>query len=212
VPTHRPVQRRGTGDRVFATEAQKWAAVARRVKELHQRGQPVLVGTRSVAASETVSGLLAAEGLPHQLLNARQDEQEAEIVAQAGQPGRITVATNMAGRGTDIKLGPGVAELGGLHVIATELHESARIDRQLFGRCARQGDPGGFEALLSLEDELIRVHIGRHIGAGAHPRLHRRLFDIAQWRAERVNAGVRRHLLKFEDQLGDMLAFTGRRE
>jgi preprotein translocase subunit SecA len=212
VPTHRPAQRRNTGDRVFATEEEKWVAVARRVKELHQLGRPVLIGTRSVAASEKVSQLLTEEGLPHQLLNARQDKQEAEIVAQAGQPGRITVATNMAGRGTDIKLGPGVKELGGLHVIATELHESARIDRQLFGRCARQGDAGSVEAILSLEDELIRVYVGKTVSSSMQQGMWRSLFSVAQMRAERVNAGIRRHLLKFEDQLADTLAFTGRRE
>jgi preprotein translocase subunit SecA len=212
VPTHRPVQRRSAGDQVFGTEAEKWTAVVREVKALHQLGRPVLIGTRSVAASEKVSELLTQEGLPHQLLNARQDRQEAEIVAQAGQPGRITVATNMAGRGTDIKLGPGVKELGGLHVVATELHESARIDRQLFGRCARQGDPGSTQAILSMEDELIRVYIGKNLPTRLQGTLRRSLFSVAQMRAERVNAGIRRHLLKFEDQLGDMLAFTGRRE
>jgi preprotein translocase subunit SecA len=168
-----------------------------------------------VAASEKLSALLTEAGLEHQLLNARQDEQEAEIIAQAGQLGRITVATNMAGRGTDIKLGPGIAELGGLHVIATELHESARIDRQLFGRCGRQGDPGTIEAIVSLEDELIRVYLGPAARLNAH--LHndtwrRALFSAAQLRAEMVNAGIRRQLLNVEDQLGDMLAFTGRRE
>jgi preprotein translocase subunit SecA len=212
VPTHRPVQRRNTGDQVFATEAEKWKAVARRAKDLHQAGRPVLIGTRSVAASEKVAQMLDAEGLPHQLLNARQDKQEAEIVAQAGQPARITVATNMAGRGTDIKLGPGVKEAGGLAVIATELHESARIDRQLYGRCARQGDPGSVQAILSLEDELIRVYVGEAISKSVQAGMRRSLFAVAQMRSERANAAIRRHLLKFEDQLGDMLAFTGRRE
>jgi preprotein translocase subunit SecA len=212
VPTNRPCLRRNTGDAVYATEAQKWIAVAHRVKALHQAGRPVLIGTRSVAASEKVSARLHQEGLPHQLLNARQDKQEAEIVAQAGQPGRITVATNMAGRGTDIKLGAGVKELGGLHVIATELHESARIDRQLFGRCARQGDPGSVEAILSLEDELIRAYVGNAVAISVQEGMRRSLFSVAQMRAERVNAGIRRHLLKYEDQLADTLAFTGRRE
>ncbi|HEU5283342.1 MAG TPA: preprotein translocase subunit SecA [Burkholderiales bacterium] len=215
VPTHRPVLRRSTGDRVFTTEAEKWAAIVARVKALHQIGRPVLIGTRSVAASEKLSAHLNDAGLEHQLLNARQDEQEAQIVAEAGQYGRIMVATNMAGRGTDIKLGPGVAELGGLHVIATELHESARIDRQLFGRGGRQGDPGTLEAMISLEDELIRVYLA---GVGElpkrlqSPRWRRLLFSLAQKRAEAVNAGIRRQLLTFDDQLGDMLAFTGRRD
>jgi preprotein translocase subunit SecA len=215
VPTHRPPQRRSSGDRVFATEAQKWDAIVERIRTLHAIGRPVLIGTRSVAASEKLSALLTEDGLEHQLLNARQDKQEAEIVAQAGELGRITVATNMAGRGTDIKLGPGVLELGGLHVIATELHESARIDRQLFGRCGRQGDPGTIEAIVSLDDELIRVYLGP--AARLNSRLHsdrwrRVLFSAAQLRAEMVNAGIRRQLLSVEDQLGDMLAFTGRRE
>ncbi len=212
VPTNRPNRRSNTGDQVFSTDEEKWKAVAMRVKVLHQQGRPVLIGTRSVLASEKVSAVLTEEGLPHQILNARQDEQEAEIVAQAGLPGRITVATNMAGRGTDIKLGPGVRELGGLHVIATELHESARIDRQLFGRCARQGDPGSVEAVLSLEDELIRVYIGKAVTIGLQQGMRRSLFSVAQMRAERANAAIRRHLLNVEDQLGDVLAFTGRRE
>jgi preprotein translocase subunit SecA len=221
VPTQRPVQRRSNGDRVFTREDQKWAAIVERVAQLHTQGRPVLIGTRSVAASEKLSRLLHAANLAHQLLNARQDAEEAEIVAQAGQRGRITVATNMAGRGTDIKLGPGVVELGGLHVIATELHESARIDRQLFGRCGRQGDPGSFEAIVSLEDELIRTYLGKSFatrlaqagqGGEAGAALRRQLFSVAQWRAEQVNASVRRHLLTHDDQMADMLAFTGRRE
>jgi preprotein translocase subunit SecA len=215
VPTHRPILRRSTGDRVFTTEAEKWAAIVARVKALHEIGRPVLIGTRSVSASEKLSANLNDARLEHRLLNARQDEQEAQIVAEAGQHGRITVATNMAGRGTDIKLGPGVAELGGLHVIATELHEARRIDRQLFGRGGRQGDPGTLEALISLDDELIRVYLQ---GLGALPkrmqsrRWRRFLFTLAQKRAEAANAGIRKQLLAFEDQLGDMLAFTGRRD
>lgn len=215
VPTHRPRRRHNTGDRVFATEAEKWQAIVERIAALHALGRPVLVGTRSVAASERLSALLTEAGLDHQLLNARQDQQEAEVVGQAGQLGRITVATNMAGRGTDIKLGPGVLELGGLHVIATELHESARIDRQLFGRCGRQGDPGTTEAIVSLEDELIRVYLGPAARLNSYlrdDRSRRALFSAAQLRAEIVNAGIRRQLLSVEDQLGDMLAFTGRRE
>jgi preprotein translocase subunit SecA len=215
VPTHRPSRRQSSGDRVFATDAEKWDAIVERVRALHAIGRPVLIGTRSVAASEKLSALLTEDDLEHQLLNARQDKQEAEIVAQAGELGRITVATNMAGRGTDIKLGPGVLELGGLHVIATELHESARIDRQLFGRCGRQGDPGTTEAIVSLDDELIRVYLGPAARLNSRlrsDRWRRLLFSAAQLRAEMVNAGIRRQLLSVEDQLGDMLAFTGRRE
>ena len=219
VPTARPIRRRSTGEEIFLREDEKWAAIVARIAALHEKGQPVLVGTRSVAASEKLSGLLQAANLEHRLLNARQDEEEADIVAQAGQRGRITVATNMAGRGTDIKLGPGVAELGGLHVIATELHESERIDRQLFGRCGRQGDPGSHEAIVSLEDELIRSQLG----AGAVSRMvllagsgsqhsRRKLFDLAQWRAEKRNAAIRKQMLKHQDQLTDLLAFTGNRD
>jgi preprotein translocase subunit SecA len=215
VPTHRPSRRRIARDRIFATEAEKWRAIVARVSELHRAGRPVLIGTRSVAASEKLSALLSQAGLEHQLLNARQDEQEAQIVSQAGRLGRITVATNMAGRGTDIKLGPGVPQLGGLHVIATELHEARRIDRQLFGRCGRQGDPGSAEAIVSLEDELMRVYLGPATRLPSRARSHRwrrALFTLAQLRAERANAAIRRQLLTVEDQLGDMLAFTGRRE
>jgi preprotein translocase subunit SecA len=222
VPTNRPVKRRDLGEAVFATMAEKWRAVAERVREIHRTGQPVLVGTRSVGASEELSRLLTAAGLKHQLLNARQDKEEAEIVAQAGQPGAITVATNMAGRGTDIKLAKGVDARGGLHVIATELHESRRIDRQLFGRSGRQGDPGAFEAIVSLEDELSRVYLkglpltlARRLvgdGRGVSQALLRRLVRYAQARAEASQAAIRRELLTMDEQLGDLLAFSGKGE
>ena len=222
VPTNRPLKRRDLGEAVFATTAEKWRAVAERVRELNGTGQPVLVGTRSVGASEELSRLLAAAGLKHQLLNARQDKEEAEIVAQAGQVGGITVATNMAGRGTDIKLGRGVETQGGLHVIATELHESRRIDRQLFGRSGRQGDAGSFEAIVSLEDELSRVYLkglplalARRLvgdGRGFAQALLRRLVRYAQIRAEASQAAIRRELLTMDEQLGDLLAFSGKGE
>jgi preprotein translocase subunit SecA len=219
VPTNRPVRRRHRGTQVFATEGAKWTAVVDRVRELHQQRKPVLIGTRSVIASERVSEALTHAGIEHQLLNARQDQQEAEIVAQAGEPGKVTVATNMAGRGTDIRLGAGIADKGGLHVIATELHESARIDRQLFGRCGRQGDPGSTEAIVSLEDELIRLYLGAGFGSDAlldrqsvGQSYARGLFRLAQGRAERANAAIRRQLLSLDEQLGDMLAFSGRGE
>jgi preprotein translocase subunit SecA len=219
VPTNRTVQRRDLGERVFPTQAEKWDAVVERIAEMHRAGRPVLVGTRSVGASEHLSERLAAAGLPHQLLNARQDREEADVVAQAGLAGRITVATNMAGRGTDIKLGPGVREAGGLHVIATELHESRRIDRQLFGRCGRQGDPGSFEALCAFDDELLKAYLGavaRGAAEGAGGALPqaavRRLLRLAQARAERANAAIRRALLTSDEKMGDMLAFSGRGE
>jgi preprotein translocase subunit SecA len=180
-------------------------------------GRPVLVGTRSVAASEQLAALLDAAKLPYRLLNARQDQHEAEIVAQAGAPGCITVATNMAGRGTDIKLAPGVAESGGLHVIATELNDSGRIDRQLFGRCARQGDPGSCEAILAIEEDLVKSFFplaeARFRDQRSLPAsLGKTIFRIAQWRAERSHSKARRELLDLDDYLGDVLAFSGRGE
>ena len=155
VPTHKPSRRKRLPDRVFLTSEARWQHVAVRTFELAAMGRAVLVGTRSVEGSEYLGQLLAAMGLAHTVLNARQDDIEADAVAQAGLPGKVTVATNMAGRGTDIKLSDEVTETGGLHVILTEFHESARIDRQLFGRAARQGDPGTVEAIVSFEDELF---------------------------------------------------------
>jgi len=155
IPTNRPPIRQRLPDQIFGTADAKWAAVVAEVAELHTLGRPILIGTRSIYKSEHVSQLLHAAGVPHQVLNARHVATEAEIVSHAGELGKVTVATNMAGRGTDIKLGPGVAELGGLHVICTEMHDSARIDRQLIGRCGRQGDPGTFRQYLSLDDEIL---------------------------------------------------------
>jgi preprotein translocase subunit SecA len=217
VPTHRPVQRIRHRDRVFARTEDKWRAVLASIEERHRRGQPVLVGTRSVAASEHIAGLLKGRGLPFRLLNARQDRHEAEIVARAGERGCITVATNMAGRGTDIKLGEGVAELGGLHVVCTERHDSGRIDRQLFGRCGRQGDPGSCEVIASLEDDLAVSHLpplaARSAGrAGIAAWAGRALLALAQWRAESLHSQARRELLNLDDYLGDQLAFSGRGE
>jgi preprotein translocase subunit SecA len=197
--------------------------VIHRILEMHGEARPVLIGTRSVAASEHLSHLLTDAGLPHRILNARQDREEAEIIARAGEPARITVATNMAGRGTDIRLAEGVAEKGGLHVIATERHEAGRIDRQLFGRCGRQGDPGTSEAIVSLEDELATVYVNKAIQWLASTVLKRPgtlvarwtgkiLFHRAQRKAERLHARMRRDLLKMDEQLGDALAFSGRPE
>jgi preprotein translocase subunit SecA len=212
IPTNRPVQRVYAPERVFANAEDKWTAVLEAIRRRHATGQPVLVGTRSVAASEHLAKLLDEAGLEYQLLNARQDENEAQIVAQAGQAGRITVATNMAGRGTDIKLPPGVKELGGLHVICTERHDSGRIDRQLYGRCGRQGDPGSCETFVSVADELVANHL-KPAGSLAPPQwLGRTLIALAQWRAERAHSQVRRDLLAMEDQMGDQLAFSGRGE
>ena len=223
VPTNRPLRRGYRPDRVYPTAGKRWEAVVDRIAEMHREGCPVLVGTRSVEASEHLSRLLVQAGLPHKVLNARQDQEEADIIAQAGEPARITVATNMAGRGTDIHLAPGVAERGGLQVIATERHETRRIDRQLFGRCGRQGDPGTSEVLVSLEDELVTVYVNKAFqwvaaalltrpGAFTGRWIGKILFHRAQRKAERLHARARHNLLKMDEQLGDSLAFSGRPE
>ena len=155
VPTNRPSQRQRWDDKVFGTEHAKWDAIVDEVKEIHAQGRPILIGTRSIDKSNILSGKLHDAGITHDVLNANEIEREAEIVEFAGLGARVTVATNMAGRGTDIKLGAGVAEKGGLHVVGTELHDSARIDRQLIGRCARQGDPGSYRQFMSLEDKML---------------------------------------------------------
>ena len=217
VPTHRPVRRMRFPDLVFGSAEAKWKAVVAETERLHRAGRPVLIGTRSVAASEHLASLFDAAGLPYQLLNARQDKMEAEIIARAGEPGRVTVATNMAGRGTDIKLVTGVAEAGGLHVISAELNDSARIDRQLFGRGARQGDRGSCQGILAVEDDLVATYLpwacawwsGRGKISSWVGRL---LFNLAQRRAERIYSRARRDLLELDEHLGDMLAFAGRGE
>jgi preprotein translocase subunit SecA len=221
IPTNRPSKRTQLPTRIFVTEDEKWEAVLSRIVEIHSVGRPVLVGTRSVKASEHLSQLLTRRGLSHQLLNARQDKEEAMIVSQAGERGRITIATNMAGRGTDIKLAEGVTELGGLHVIATELHEARRIDRQLFGRCGRQGNPGSCEAIVSRADELAVVYANRMwktLGAAANRSRNTvpwpRTLDLkmAQRAAERLHLRMRKDLLRHDEQLEAALAFSGRSE
>ncbi|HKK53549.1 MAG TPA: prepilin peptidase, partial [Myxococcota bacterium] len=216
IPPHRPCQRRFLGERVYATAEAKWSAVAERIADLAVDGRAVLVGTRSVAASERLSERLVERGVPHRVLNARQDADEAEIVAQAGHAGRVTVATNMAGRGTDIVLGVGVAETGGLHVLATERHDASRIDRQLFGRCARQGDPGTCESMVSLEDDLALVYGGslmalaRWVSGPLLQPLGRLALSQAQSRAGRLHARIRHQLLKADERRDVQLAFSGR--
>jgi preprotein translocase subunit SecA len=213
VPTNRPCRRVWLSDRVFSTEDEKFRAVADQIIEWNRHGVPVLIGTRSIEKSERLSTLLAAAGIEHQILNAKNHEIEAQIVAQAGQAGRVTVATNMAGRGTDIKLGEGVAALGGLHVIGTERHEARRIDRQLAGRCARQGDPGLAQFFVSMDDEIIEAFgekpaarlRKRYKGRGELTSLRmRRLFVAAQRRKERQHFKDRKLLMHYEKQRAEM--------
>jgi preprotein translocase subunit SecA len=213
VPTNRPGCRLWIPDRVFSTENEKFQAVADQIVAWHQKQVPVLIGTRSIEKSEKLSALLTKAGIEHQILNAKNHEIEAQIVAQAGQPGKVMVATNMAGRGTDIKLGPGVAEVGGLHVIGTERHESRRIDRQLAGRCARQGDPGHCQFFVSLEDELLEAYgekpaariRKRHNGRGElTSTTMRRLILSAQAKKERQHYRDRKLLMNYEKQRAEM--------
>ena len=209
VPTNRPPKRQRWPDLVFGQESEKWEAVADEIAKVHSEGRPVLVGTRSIDKSEILAKILDARGIDHEVLNARHLAREAQIVAEAGQPGRVTVATNMAGRGTDIKLPDESLELGGLHVICTELHESSRIDRQLIGRCGRQGDPGTFRQFMSLEDEILESGLSH----AAHQRLlksrrlpsqamtrHASLFRRSQAKIEREHFRSRKMLL-YREQL-----------
>lgn len=222
IPTRLPLRRERLPSRVYHRSDERWDAVIERVRAMRAAGRPTLVGARSVGASEALSERLHAAGIPHQVLNARQDEHEAEIIARAGERGRVTVATNMAGRGTDIALGPGVEERGGLHVIATERHDAGRIDRQLFGRCARQGDPGSVEFIVSLEDELCQQFypkvlrtclVGSESHSGPLPRrLGEWIMLIPQKAAEFSHARARRSLLRMDERLGEMLAFAGKQE
>ena len=210
IPTNRPVARKDKHDTVYKTRREKFHAVIQEITEIHNQGRPILVGTIAVETSEYVSRLLKKTGVVHSVLNAKYHQQEAEIVARAGQRGSVTIATNMAGRGTDIKLGPGIADLGGLHVIGTERHESRRIDRQLRGRCARQGDPGSSHFFISLEDDLMRLFgsdkivkymekMGLEEGQELeHPLLNRSI-ETAQKRVEQHNFQIRKRTLEYDD-------------
>ena len=206
IPTNRPCIRMHLPIRMFEIMDEKWTAVVERVAELHKKSVPILIGTRSVLASEEVSRRLTALNLYHRVLNATQTAQEAAIVAEAGQRGQITVATNMAGRGTDIKLSKGVAEIGGLHVIATEPHGSFRVDRQLFGRAARQGDPGSAQMFCSAEDDLFIRHARgtRKFWRAIGPR---KLIKLAQSRAEHLARFNRKQVLKSDDWMDQSLPF-----
>ncbi|MFZ5483092.1 MAG: DEAD/DEAH box helicase [Pseudomonadota bacterium] len=217
LPSRRPGQLRIEPPRVHVDRASLWQAVAERVAVVHRQGRPVLVGTDSVADSEALAALLRQSGLACQVLNARQDQAEAEIVGQAGQPGRITVATNMAGRGTDIPLGEGVAELGGLHLIACQHNPARRIDRQLHGRCARQGQPGSLEIHLCLEADLLRGHFAQPWldRLARQPGRHRwiqALYTLAQRAAEAEARRTRRALAREESVIEQGLAFGGEME
>ena len=209
IPTNRPIQRIDAPDFIYSNMEAKFHAVAREVKECYDRGQPVLLGTVSIETSELVSKLLYRYGVPHKVLNAKQNESEAEIIKQAGQRGSVTIATNMAGRGTDIKLGEGVRELGGLAVIGTERHESRRIDNQLRGRSGRQGDPGYSRFYLSLEDELmvrfgadrLQKIMGKDDDTPLESRMVSRSVESAQKRVEGNNYDSRKQVLQYDDVL-----------
>ncbi|NPA11636.1 MAG: preprotein translocase subunit SecA [Epsilonproteobacteria bacterium] len=210
IPTNRPVARKDMNDLVFKTEEEKFEAVVDKVKELHKKGQPVLIGTTSVKKSEYLSHLLKKEKIPHTVLNAKNHEKEAEIIAKAGRKGAVTVATNMAGRGVDIKLEEGVKELGGLYIIGTERHESRRIDNQLRGRSGRQGDPGTSQFYLSLEDDLLRIfgsdkiknimdRLGIERGEHIDSKIVTRSIQNAQKKVETMHFESRKHILKYDD-------------
>ena len=210
IPTHRPVIRDDRDDLIFKTTREKYNAAVEEISRCHQTGQPTLVGTISVEVSELLSRMLKRKGIPHNVLNAKQHKGEAEIVARAGQRGAVTIATNMAGRGTDIKLGDGIKELGGLHIIGTERHESRRIDLQLRGRSGRQGDAGSSVFYLSLEDDLMRLFNSERIAAvmdrlGAEEgevitaKMVTRAIENAQKKVEQRNFGIRKHLLEYDD-------------
>ncbi|MCK5242909.1 preprotein translocase subunit SecA [bacterium] len=210
VPTNKPMVRADYGDQILRTEKEKFNAVVEEIKESHQKGQPVLVGTISIEKNEELAALLKRRGVPHQVLNAKQHEREAEIIAQAGQKGAVTIATNMAGRGTDIVLGDGVRELGGLHIIGTERHESRRIDNQLRGRAGRQGDSGSSRFYVSLQDDLMRIFGSERVGGMLeklglqegevieHPWISKAL-ERAQRTVEGHNFDIRKHLLEYDD-------------
>jgi len=220
IPPNRRSRRRNRGVRMYLHSERRWRAVALRTVEMsHDHHRPVLVGTRSVAASEEISRLLAMAAIPHTVLNARQDADEAEIIARAGAAGAVTIATNMAGRGTDIRLAPGVAEAGGLHMILTEFHESKRVDRQLFGRCARQGDLGSHEAIIALDDELFRRFTTRLAqwsaklrwpGSQTIPKLlARQLRNLSQNASELRHAKARKATVEADRKREKALAFAG---
>lgn len=210
IPPNRPLLRKDLPDLIFKTKKAKYKAVVKDVVERHKKGQPVLVGTTSITQSEQLSDMLLKSGVPHNVLNAKHHEKEAEIVANAGQRGMVTIATNMAGRGTDISLGEGVAELGGLHILGTERHESRRIDNQLRGRSGRQGDPGSSQFFLSLEDDLMRIFgadnisgmmdkLGMEEEEPIEHSLITKSIERAQKKVENHNFNIRKYILEYDD-------------
>jgi preprotein translocase subunit SecA len=219
IPPNRPCIRQEWPDRFFPDENSKWQAVVAEIEQVHRSGRPLLVGTRSVMASERLWQFLAERGLIAKVLNATKLKEEAEIIALAGERGRITIATNMAGRGTDIKLGSGVVALGGLHVIATERYESGRVDRQLFGRAARQGDPGSVQAFVSAEDELVRKYLPRalrttfkKLAQGSRARGQKGcgfLVKLAQKKAQSIAFKQRQSVMRSDAWMDQALSFTG---
>ncbi|WP_417916719.1 preprotein translocase subunit SecA [Candidatus Electronema sp. JC] len=225
IPSNRPVVRIDMADVIYKNQAAKYRAVVREIKELHEKGQPALVGTISIDVSELISDMLKKEGIPHEVLNAKQHDREAEIIAQAGQLGKITIATNMAGRGTDIKLGAGVREAGGLHILGTSRHESRRIDNQLRGRSGRQGDPGSSRFYLSLEDDLLRIfggdrltsimnRLGMEEDEPIEHSMISKAIENAQRKVEGHNFDIRKHLLEYDDVMNKQreVIYTQRRE
>jgi preprotein translocase subunit SecA len=210
IPTNRPVVRKDSEDMVFKTKREKYSSVIDEIEKLQKAGRPVLVGTTSVEVSELVGRMLTLKGIKHNVLNAKQHQREAEIVLNAGLPGTVTIATNMAGRGTDIKLGPGVKEAGGLAIIGTEKHESRRVDRQLRGRAGRQGDPGSSQFYISLEDDLMRMfgseriaklmdRLGLKEGEVIQHSMVTASIERAQKKVEENNFGIRKRLLEYDD-------------
>lgn len=210
IPTNQPMQRKDFPDAVFRNQNEKYAAIVEEIKELHKKGQPVLVGTTSIEKSELISSQLKKFHVPHSVLNAKQHEKEAEIVAEAGHRGKVTIATNMAGRGTDIVLGEGVREAGGLHILGTERHESRRIDNQLRGRSGRQGDPGSSRFFLALDDDLLRLFgsdriaglmdkLGMEEGQSIENAMISRAIENAQRKVEGHNFDIRKQLLEYDD-------------
>ena len=222
IPSHKPNCRVTYPAWVFTKDQYKWTACVRRVRQLHKQGRPILIGTRTVLESEHLSDLLSEYALPHQVLTAKNTQNEAEIVAQAGEFGSIVVATNVAGRGTDIKLDDKAKEIGGLHVMVVEHNDAKRIDRQLFGRCARQGDPGSYEMLLSLESSIVQQYYTKWFLKWVFSFASRfgllpqwagiKIIRLPQLMIERRQRSMRNALLKADEQLGKLLSFTGRQE